>query len=168
LLDQILSSGDPTLVQLVEAGYIAACRQREKRFGEAVVLAWGVCEQLINAAWDKMLDDLRTGDLVGERMPKGRRTKLKSRDYPASVMVEMLEVNGRISYGLYRLLEVARKARNKWVHDMRVPGERDASICIRAAVELLERFKGVRLALQSGGRGGVPQWPIWYWGGQRA
>jgi hypothetical protein len=163
LLDQILTGGDAVLVQIVEAVYIAACRQREKRFGEAVTLGWGVCEQLISAEWDKMLDELRTDAADAERMPKDRRAKLKSRDYTASVMVEMLEVNGRLDRELYRLLEIARKARNYWAHEMRVPKERESSICLRAATQLLRRVKRIDLSLQSGGRGGVPEWPVWMW-----
>lgn len=163
LLDQILMGTDAASVQIVEAVYIAACRQREKRFGEAVTLGWGVCEQLISSAWNKMLDDIRTLDSLSERMPRDRRKKLNSRDYTASVMVEMLEVNGRLDRELYRLLEIARKARNHWAHEMRVPKELESSICLRAATQLLHHVEGVRLVLQSGGRGGVPVWPVWLW-----
>lgn len=163
LLDQILLEGDINFIQLVEAAYVATCRQRERRYGEAVVLAWGVCERLISSAWNKMIDDLRTRTADGERMPKERRDKLKSRNYTASVMVEMLEVNGRISNDLYRLLEVARKARNNWIHGMRSPRSRDAMICVRAAQQLLSHLKGIELSLQFSGRGGVPEWPYWMW-----
>jgi len=163
LLDKILTDTNAASVQIVEAVYIAACRQREKRFGEAVTLGWGVCEQLISSAWNKMLDDIRTGTATSERMPKDRRTKLNSRDYTASVMVEMLEVNGRLEHDLYRLLEIARKARNHWAHEMRVPKERESAIRLRAAMQLLNHVKGIHLVLQSGGRGGVPEWPVWLW-----
>ncbi len=161
LLDRILTGADAAMVQTVEAAYIAACRQREKRFGEAVTLGWSVCEQLISAAWDKMLDELP--GIEAERMSKDRRKKLRGRDYTASVMVEMLEVNGRLDQELYRLLEIARKARNHWAHEMRVPKERKSSICLLAAVHLLRRVKGIDLSLQGGGRGGVPGWPVWIW-----
>jgi hypothetical protein len=163
LLDSIISSHDAGRIQLVEAVYMAACRQREKRFGEAVVLAWGACEQLISSAWLKMLEDAKSSETADERMPKGRREKLNSRDYTASVMIEMLELNERIDLELYRLLEIARKARNNWVHKMRAPKESEASICTRAVQMLLQQVTGVHLSLQPGGRGGVPQWPVWMW-----
>jgi hypothetical protein len=163
ILDHVLSNGDAILVQLIEATYMAACRQREKRFGEAVVLAWGVCEQLISSAWNKMLEDANSREGLIDRMPKDRRDKLNGRDYTASVMVEMLEINGRIDRNLYRLLEIARRARNNWAHKMRVPKEREGSICIRAVETLLLHVRSIHLSLQSGGRGGVPQWPIWMW-----
>lgn len=161
LLDEILSAGDAVLVQIIETAYMAACRYWEKRYGEAVILAWGVCEQLVSSAWSSMLDDARASGT--SRMPKDRRKKLISRDYTASVMIEMLEINGRINHDLYRLLEVARKARNRWAHELHVPKESEVLICIRAAQNLLRHIKRVQLVLQMGGRGGVPQWPIWMW-----
>jgi hypothetical protein len=163
MLDTILSGDDATLVQLIEAAYMAACRMREKRFGEAVILAWGVCEQLVSLAWNELLEDAKSGEEVSDRMSKDRRDKLTGRDYTASIMVEMLEINGRIDRDLYRLLEVARKARNNWAHRMRPPKEREVSVCIRAVQNLLQKVKGIPLVLQSGGRGGVPQWPVWMW-----
>lgn len=163
MLDGILSKNDATLVQLVEAAYMAACRQGEKRFGEAVTLGWGVCEQLISTAWNKLLEETKLSEGEGDRMPKDRREKLTGRDYTASVMVEMLEINGRIGRELYRLLEIARKARNKWAHEMRVPKDRAGQMCIRAAEMLLRQIWGVQLSLQSSGGGGVAQWPVWMW-----
>lgn len=75
LLDEILDAGDVILIQMIEAAYLAACRQREKRFGEAVILAWGVCEQLIFAAWNKLLDDAAPRGAGPKRMSKSRRKK---------------------------------------------------------------------------------------------
>jgi hypothetical protein len=162
MLDAILANGDAALVQLIEAAYMAACRQREKRFGEAVVLGWGVCEQLISLTWEKLLEDAKSSTGTN-RMPKDRREKLTGRDYTASVMVEMLEINGRIDRELYRLLEVARKARNDWAHKMRAPKQNESYLCIRAIETLLRQVKGVQLSLQPGGRGGVPRWRVWIW-----
>ena len=163
LLDSILVTGDSVLVQMIEAVYMAAHRHHEKRFGEAVILAWGVCEQLISSAWSKLLEDTNTSGNVADRMPKVRRAKLTGRDYTASVMVEMLEISGRIDHDLYRLLEVARKARNKWAHEMRVPKQSEVIFCIRAVERLLRHVRGVHLSVSLRGRGGVPQWPVWIW-----
>lgn len=160
LLDQILGRGDTAFIQLVEAAYMASCRYQEKRFGEATILAWGVCEQLISADWNRMLDEGRNQN---PPMPRERRKKLNGRDYTASVMVEMLEINGRIDRDLYRLLEISRKARNNWAHEMRMPKASETSIAIRTIEKLLSQNEGISLSLQLGGRGGVPQWPVSMW-----
>lgn len=162
LLDRLICSGGVRLISLVEAAYMAACRNRDKRFGEALTLGWTVCEQLVSAAWQELLDKAAaTGG--AERMPRDRRQKLTGRDYTASVMVEMLEIAGQLDRELYRLLEIARKARNRWAHEMRTPKESEVGVCLRAVQALLTRATGVELSLQAGGRGGVPQWPLWMW-----
>jgi hypothetical protein len=156
LLDQILMQKDTGIIQMVEGAYISACRSGERRFGEALILAWGVCEQAVSHEWRKLIDSGPSG-----RVSKERRTKLTGRDYTASVMVEMLEISNRISNDLYRSLEIARKARNHWAHEMRAPKESEVGVAIRAMEELLTKAFDVKLLLQSGGRGGVPMWNRW-------
>lgn len=156
LLDQILMKKKIDIIQIVEAAYISACRSGERRFGEALVLAWGVCEQAISREWSNLISSGPSGDIS-----KDRRSKLTGRDYTASVMVEILEISNRISHDLFRSLEVARKARNHWVHEMRMPKESEVGVAIRAMEEILEKTFGVKLALQQGGRGGVPMWNRW-------
>jgi hypothetical protein len=161
LLDAILAPGDPRIIQIVEGAYMAACRQREKRFGEAVVLAWSVCEQLISEAWRAHIDRIRSND--PDRVSKERREKLLGRDYTASMMVESLELAGVVDKKLYRMLDVTRRARNKWAHDMKVPKENEVYFANAAIEALLLLVKSVPISVQSGGRGGVPAWPIWMW-----
>ena len=159
LLDQILSLEDGTLIHWIEAAYIAACRYTEKRFGEAVVLAWTVCEQLLSLAWNTLQNDTK----VKGRMSKKRKKKLDGRDYTTSVIIEILEINNRLDHDLYQLLESVRKSRNDWVHEMCVPQEYDVYKAIRAVEGLFWHVKEIRLSLSFGARGGVPQWPIWIW-----
>ena len=163
ILNEILVRNESSVVQLVEAAYISACRSRDKRFGESVVVGWTVCEQLISLLWKTMIDPVDAQTTSATRLSKQRRSKLLSRDYTASVMVEMLEVNGRIDNKLYELLETARKARNKWAHEMKVPTQNDVYSCQRAVQNLLKLVLNIELSHLSGGRGGVPQWPLWMW-----
>ncbi|MCY3826205.1 MAG: hypothetical protein OXG10_02330 [Candidatus Dadabacteria bacterium] len=159
LLDQILSLEDIVLVQWIETAYMAACRCAERRFGEAVVLAWAVCEQLLSSAWDGFQDDMKNSG----RMSGKRREKLKGRDYTASVILEFLEASNRIDRDLYQLLESVRKSRNSWVHGMRTPEESNVSEAVRAVESLFWHVKKIRLLLGGGSRGGVPQWNVWIW-----
>jgi hypothetical protein len=93
-------------------------------------------------------------------MTRDRKKKLLGRDYTASVMVEMLELHGQLTGSLYKNLEIARKARNNWAHDMAVPTTGDVWACQQAIQELLSR-KGIQLWLQSGFRGaGGAAWPL--------
>jgi hypothetical protein len=160
-LDRLLADGDLTGIRLVEGAFMAASRGFEKRFGEAITLGWTVCEQLVSITWDRMLDDTREAD--AERMPRERRSKLLGRDYTASVKSEVLELRGRIPHDLFRKLEIARKARNRWAHQMRPPPEREVQVCLSAVEQLMLTVLDVQLRLGGGARGGVPQWPVWVW-----
>jgi hypothetical protein len=163
LLDNIICSGGEKLIQLVETTYISACRYSEHRYGEAVILAWGVCEQLISSAWDKLIRDTQGSGIDKSRIPKARREKLTGRDYSASVMVEVLEIAGRIDTDLYRMLEIARKARNNWAHRMKSPKGSEVYTCIRAVETLLERICGANISFQFAGRSSSTPWPYWFW-----
>jgi hypothetical protein len=159
LLDQILASSPPAIA-MVEGAYMAACRSVEKRFGERVVLGWTVCEQLISIAWRRLLDTKKSAG--GAKMMTGKRIeKLTGRDYTASVMTEVLELNGLLSAEVYGWLEIGRKARNAWAHSMQTPNEIDVYACVSASRALFKQLLGIDLVLQTGGRGGVPLWPIW-------
>lgn len=161
LLDDLLRNGDLTAIRLVEAGFIAGNRKREKRFGEAITLGWTICEQIVAIAWRRQLEEVQRQD--AERMPKDRRSKLLGRDYTASVMVEMLELTGVLDRDLFRKLEVARKARNKWAHEMREPREGEVWACLSAIELLMSKVLDIPFRSGGGGRGGVPQWPVWFW-----
>ena len=78
-------------------------------------------------------------------------------------MVEVLEINGYITTPVYGLLDIARKARNKWAHEMKEPTDKEVWTCIDAAQKILVKCKGINIQLQTAVRKGVPQWPIWYY-----
>ena len=155
LLDRILLANDLTLIHLIDSLYGAARRYTERRSGEAVVVAWAVCEQLLSSAWNALLVDAKSAG----RLPGKRRNKLEGRDYTASVMVEMLELVNRIDYDLYCRLEVARKSRNDWAHSFQEPNYSEVSETFSAALDLLHKIKGVRVLLTLTDPGpGVPSW----------
>lgn len=159
-LDNILSLEGGRFIPIVEAAYQSACRSMELRTGESIAIGWTVCEQLVSDEWKSLLsssDSTRNGDT---KISRDRKKKLLGRDYTASVMVEMLEINGRLSGNIYKNLEIARKARNNWAHDMAVPTGGDVLACQQAIREMLSR-KGIHLWLQSGFRGaGGAAWPL--------
>ena len=156
LLDQILSREDWTLIQMVEAMYFATYRYSENRLGEALILAWAVCEQLIHLTWKKFIR--------GPKLDDKRRQKLKNEDYTVSTIIEMLEMNGEMEHDLYLQLDAARSARNSWVHKMRMPRINDVRKAFKSAEKLLLQVKEISLSLMSNGPGGgVPAWGIWIW-----
>lgn len=159
-LDHVLNLEGGRFIPIVEAAYQSACRAVELRMGESIAIGWTVCEQLVSAEWKSFLADSDTGREASEKLSRDRKKKLLGRDYTASVVVEMLDLHGRLTASLYKNLEVARKARNKWAHDMVVPTGGDVVACQQAIQELLAR-KDIHLRLQLGFRGvGGSIWPL--------
>lgn len=160
ILDDILAEDDPHLIELVHNFYIASIRGRETHLGEALVLAWGVCEQLLSIVWKSLLSEVQS-DVISKRMNKDRRKKFDGRDYTASVIIEILELQGRLDSELYSNLEIARKARNRWAHDLELPSPGEVYSCMAAAQAMLSKFLGITLRLQRSAKDGAfPQWLV--------
>ena len=160
MLDRILSLEDTGLLELVETIFIAACRNRDKRFGEALTLSWSVCEQIVYQIWKNFLNE-GAEQHTSNRISKERRKKLTGRDYTASIVVEFLELIGVLDKQTYQNLNRCRRSRNKWAHELDAPNEDEANTCIRTAQDLLLQHFGVQFYLQPGGRGGVPMLNRW-------
>ena len=160
LLDRILIAEGPALIQMSEAAYLAGCRYAEGRLGEAVTLAWGVCEQLISTAWGRLLDEAAGAG----RMSNKRRKRLEERDYTVSIRTEFLEFGMQIEHDLYQHVEEARRARNRWAHKMQEPNNSEVLHSIRAVEGLFQKIHGIRLSLSlTGPSPGVPEWNRWVW-----
>lgn len=160
MLDYILSLERGQYLPIVEAAYQSACRSVEHRFGESIAIGWTACEQLVSQEWKLLLAKNNSTRDEDQKMSRDRRKKLLGRDYTASVMIEMLELSGKLTGKLYKDLETARKARNNWAHNMVVPSNKEVLACRLAIKELLSR-KGIQLSLQSTFRSaGGPSWPL--------
>ena len=158
LLDNVLCKNNKILIQMIEALYLSVCRHHEGRFGEAITLSWGVCEQLLAASWEAFIDELTGTD----RMPNTRRHKLDARDYTASVRTEFLEFDARIDQQTYQSLEVARRARNDWAHKLKEPDGAQVAHSIHAAEGLLRRIHGLEMMVPlTSASPGVPGWHTW-------
>lgn len=112
----------------------------------SLVLAWFVVESILFAKWKTHLESLQQSLPDGEkRIKKDRMEGLEGRDYPASVVTNLLELDGRIDFEVFKRIDRTRRVRNKVVHQE--PGfECRAEHCreaLQLAVELVtegERF----------------------------
>lgn len=153
LLDRILTTKFD-LLPIIEAAYMAAIRQTEHRLGEALILAWGASEQLLSHEWNK-LQLLKSKNVV--QVPQG---KLPS----AATMIKQLFHEGRLEQKLYDSLELARKARNDWVHKMITPKAAESGAAINSILALVKLTSKIPLYLQLGFRGGPgANTPFWIW-----
>jgi len=116
-----------------------ACAEHE--YSLALITAWTIIEKVLNFLWFEYLDENRERERDTESLPfisKDRRDRLTNgRDFTASVVSEILSLNSRISFSLYRSLSEVRKARNNWMHDLKPASRKMARSAIEAAGEMM-------------------------------
>jgi hypothetical protein len=139
LLAQVLERYGEDMVTIVSLLFNASRRYAHHDFNSALILAWTVVERLLNVLWDKLLEEKRTqkGKPEETQINSERRQKLKGRDFTASIISEILSLDGRIPFDMYSKLQSIRKARNDWLHFMRPVESDDAAQAVDSAGELL-------------------------------
>lgn len=142
LLDEILQCEVDDILVLIEMIYRAGIQHSESRHEEALISTWIVCERLLNISWEKFLQN---GD--GGHVNSKRKRKLLGRDFTASVLAEILEMNGSIPNDLYEEVEVVRKKRNDWMHGLKEIGHGDSGRAVHTAQNLLGRVSGVEVSV---------------------
>jgi hypothetical protein len=160
LLDQLLRSKTPGHVQIVELLYRAGVQFSESRFAESLILSWTVCERLLDVLWTTHIEDNKRDQGNQIRMNRDRRDKLKGRDFTASVVLEILELAGRIPHELFERMNDIRRARNSWLHSLLDVSDGDASSAVRAAEQLMEHVTGINISIclsRHGGNISVPK-----------
>jgi hypothetical protein len=107
----------------------------------SIVLSWFIIEATLNTLWKDYLtsqnSDMGDGRI---RINRERRDYLTGRDYTASVLSNLLELNGTIENALFLNIDAARGYRNKIVHakDFR-PSATESQLVLRTAQEMIKR-----------------------------
>jgi hypothetical protein len=124
-------------------------------YSRCLVTCWGVIEALLSKRWDNYLLGIADRDEGGGKkfINKERRGKLTSNDYTASIIIENLSLLDKLTFQEYSVIEIVRKARNKWMHELTdVPMDK-ALMALRASSMLyhsefkVELPEGVALRL---------------------
>lgn len=147
VLEQILDNEFEDLVQLVELLYRAAGEYPEYRFAESLILSWAVCEKLLDKLWKTYIAENERDDEGGLRINKKRRDRLTGSDFTASVISEILELNGRLPFPLFQNLEILRQSRNGWLHSLKAVSDSDAAKAVRTTEHFMEHVTGIRMHL---------------------
>lgn len=86
-------------------------------FNTSLVIAWFIVESIINAKWRTWIQSKTSINETGkDRINSKRFEKLEGRDYPISVKMNILELNGLLPIELFLKLDEMRSQRNKIVH----------------------------------------------------
>lgn len=116
-----------------------------RNYDIALVMCWFVAERYINDKWNK---------LIAEKVILGKRKeKLQGRDYTASVMTEILEMNGKISKSRYEALNCTRVVRNGIAHQFgrRRATKKESAEALMLVRELIEETIAIKFPFQTNG-----------------
>ena len=112
----------------------------------SIVLAWFITEAAISHLWkshvDRLNQDLKDG---GKRINAKRKEYLTGRDFPISIVSNLLELAGVLEYSLFADIDSVRGFRNKIVHGRDfTPGASEAQLAMKTAQSMIERLWGIR------------------------
>jgi len=136
--------------------YLQSCKACEDHnWNFSVVIAWALVERLLRLLWERWLDanvDRPVGNQGEKFINSKRRDKfVKGDEFTASVVSEILSQQGQLEFPLYKKLNEARRARNKWLHKLESVTVHDAFLSLELVGEMLMRVEGINLRLVSNG-----------------
>lgn len=84
----------------------------------SLILAWFVIESIVTKKWDVFLESKNQAYPNGsKRINADRKDNLaEGRDYPISVILNILELNDILAFPLYKKIDTLRRYRNKVIH----------------------------------------------------
>ena len=108
---------DVSLLRNLAAVTKSIAEYKVGNYGTSLVLSWFVCETQLSVAWRAFLDASNREFPDGSRRVSGdRRNTLTGRDYPISVVSNLLELSGTLPFKTFRTVDAVRGYRNRVVH----------------------------------------------------
>lgn len=105
----------------------------KQQWTEALIFLWTASEQAVNIIWEAEIVKQQ-----GEKTIAGRKKFLEDyRTWTTSTKIELLYQRGFINIELYEMLNVARKARNEFIHNGKQIKMTDAKAVLEALFHLM-------------------------------
>jgi len=119
-------------------------------YDTSLVLSWFIIERIVQEKWERWIHSSNTSNPDGtKRINNDRFKTLTGRDYPISVVSNILELSNIIPFDLYKKVDKLRRDRNLIVH----PDDRhkiqadDCRLAFEVVTDLLEEKLGFRIKL---------------------
>lgn len=138
----------PSLLKNLAAVAKSIAEYKVGNYATSLVLSWFVCESQLSAHWRAFLEasnrELPDGS---RRVSSDRQQTLTGRDYPISVVSNLLELTDEIPYETFKHIDTVRGYRNKVVHQ--APnfscGPRHCNEAIELALGLTLKDSGIQV-----------------------
>jgi hypothetical protein len=117
-----------------------------------VVLSWFITETAVSRLWRTHIDKLNSDLIDGrKRVNRERSDFFTGRDFPVSVVSNVLELWGTLSYDQFQDIDAVRRSRNKIVHGHNfAPDSSDARLAMKTAQAMIDRLWGLRFKASVG------------------
>ena len=135
-------------IEILKLTYLACHQYAVHEFSSAHIIAWTVVEKLLNVMWNDLLREVDAKNGGHTAMSKDRKATLRGRDYSASVVSQLLSLNGKVDDDILARLDAARRKRNAFAHSMEPIASNDAGRAIRLATDLMTELVGFRVTSQ--------------------
>jgi hypothetical protein len=115
----------------------------------SIILAWFISETIISKLWRDHIDSLNSEVAEGQRrINRERKDYLIGREFPISLVSNILELWGILPFNLFKDVDTVRGFRNKIVHGAAkyTPGATEAQLAINTALELSRRSNAIDFA----------------------
>ena len=112
----------------------------------SIILAWFISETIISKYWKGHIESLNKEVADGQqRINRERKDYLIGRDFPISLVSNILELWGILPFSLFKDVGAVRGFRNKIVHGASkyAPSAKEAQLAINTALELSRRSNGI-------------------------
>jgi hypothetical protein len=151
-LEKCVDKESDGALKLCGLGNLAVSSLEDHDYPRCLVTCWVVIEAFLNKKWKTYLNEGRALKVSDERIfiNKNRFEKLTSTNYTASIIIENLSLLGKLSFEEYVIIEDVRKARNKWMHELKDVQLSSAQTALRAAAELFKSEFTVELPIGTG------------------
>jgi hypothetical protein len=127
---------------------LASYHYQSHQFATSHLLAWAICEQVLNNMWNEYQDGASSRQGGGTKISKKRSELLNGRDFTASIVTQILSLAGVIDDELLTKLDTARKNRNAFAHSLKVIDESAAQQAMIVASDLLSLRLGQAVSPQ--------------------
>jgi len=110
-------AGEEVLVDILSRIAKSIAEYKVGNYSTSVALSWFAIESIINQKWQRFLDDKGvTYNDGSKRINSKRRECFNGRDYPISVIINVLELSDSITFSLFKDIDTVRGYRNNIVH----------------------------------------------------
>ncbi|MCW2306812.1 hypothetical protein [Rhodobium gokarnense] len=122
-------------------------------YENSIIFSWFIIESIMNDFWDKVLAEKdRQISPTEKRINKDRKKFLTGREFPSSVVSNLLELEGEIDYEEFKEINNVRGHRNDIVHSIgkKPITVKEARAALNIARKMIEKRSGIDLHINDG------------------